>query len=97
MKLTIDQMRAVWCGEHCAGEEHLEQVDDELTGAIKYGNSYKLVVKDKRDGTHWAVDYRVENGGDYNDLRDEELTDADVYQVRQHEVVTKSWERVRQQ
>lgn len=79
VKPTIDIMRSISRWED---NDEYEEIKNNLIGTWRHGTVHELVVKRINDNTLWAVCYRTDKDGDYNDLRDGELSDSDVYQVK---------------
>lgn len=89
-KPTIEEICDAWRDD----TDKFETVIDELDGTWRHGTEHTLVVERLSDNTFWRVFYRHETSGEYNDLRDGDLSDSDIVQVKPIEVVTKKIEYV---
>ena len=81
-KPTLEEMKDSWWDE---GTDQLEYIDILLDGRWRHGTEHIFIAKRTSDNTYWAVAYRTDKDGDYNDFRDGELSDDDVYQVMPQE------------
>lgn len=79
-KPTINFMRDLW-REDYSGDDY-EEVTTTLDGRWRHGTEHTFIAKRLTDETYWAVGYRTDKDGDYNDFRDGSLTNEDVYQVK---------------
>lgn len=74
-------------------DEELGWPVHESDDMIRHGVYHEEVYHRKEDDTYWYVGYRIENDGDFNELRDG--TASDPVQVYPKEVMTVVYERVR--
>lgn len=91
-KPTIATLLAVW-EENYEGDD-IRIIEDEVDGAWRHGSTHRVIFRRTTDDTYWAVDYRTNPGGDYNDFRDGDLDDSAVTQVRSTWITIRDWEAV---
>lgn len=91
MKPTIEEMLSAWRED----SEAIDYVDNVLLGTWRHGTEYQFVGKRLSDNTLWAVDYRTDKDGDYNDFRDGGLGDSDVYPVERVEIIQVAYKAVK--
>jgi hypothetical protein len=101
-KPTIAQMRAVVMDMFDDVEDedvaHLEFVTENLTGTWRHGTEHQAIVRDLLTNKLYAVDYRMDKDGDYNNLRDKgELVDNAVYPVREVKVMSTRYIAVKEE
>lgn len=89
-KPTLASLLAVW-REGDDDEEHICLIEDVVDGSWRHGSTHRAVFLDGDSGTYWAVDYRTNPSGDYNDFRDGDLDESAVIQVVPHEKTIRTW------
>lgn len=77
-KPSIKEVKETW---QDGGSDSLEIISDVADGTWRHGTEHTLILKRLEDETYWSISYRSQGDGEYNDLRDDDLSDGDVYQV----------------
>lgn len=93
-KPTIEDMKLCWMEDHDE-DFPLRSVDDILADRWRHGTEHQFIAHRPEDDTYWSVFYRTDKDGDYNDFRDGELSDDDVYQVTKVAKTTYEWNPVK--
>lgn len=62
-------------------DDDYEEVEDRLIDTWKHGTEHQLIIKRISDNTLWAIIYRKDNYGDYNELRDGDLDSSYINRV----------------
>lgn len=92
-KPTIEEMKLCWMEDY-DDDFPLRPVEDVLYARWRHGTEHRFIAHRPSDDTYWSVLYRTDKDGDYNDFRDGELGDHDVYQVTKVAKTTYEWRPV---
>lgn len=94
--VLIDDIQAIWLEPDISDEltDELKIIKDDLCGKWRHGTEHHLVVHRLSDDTYWSLIYRTDKDGEYNNLRDGELTDKDIHQVAPMKLFTTEYRMV---
>jgi len=70
---TIEKLREAYFEDI---DDVYEVVESKTVGKWRHGTEELVIFKRKTDDSFWALNYRADTNGDYNEFRDEDLTDS---------------------
>lgn len=95
-KPSIKLLRIVWMDDDLEDYDEnivddIEHVETNLLDTWRHGTIHEAIFHRKSDDTFWCVCYRTDKDGEYNDFRDDELSDSDVIKVEKVEKIIHEW------
>lgn len=80
---TPDDIKAAWRED----DHSFEQVHEDADPSWRHGCYMFTVFQRTTDNTFWGVNWQLSGDGEYNSIRDGDLSQSDISQVRPVEVV----------
>jgi hypothetical protein len=96
VKPTVEEIRQAYM-ELEGGGDDFEFVNEEADPSWRHGCYMTTVYKRLSDQTYWSVNWQLSGDGEYNSIRDKEISDMDIYQVEPYEQVITSYRAVKVQ
>lgn len=93
-KLVLDSERAIALTVGELDDEY-EYVDSEFAGEWRWGVSYQVVIKDKKQGKLWGVTYREQVGDNFYSSLEDGGT-VHFYPVEAVEVTSYEYKRIKE-
>jgi hypothetical protein len=80
-KPTVEEIRDA----HMEDNYDYEEVHEESDPSWRHGCYMSTVYKRLTDDTHWMVSWQLSDDGEYNSIRDGDITSSDIVQVEPYE------------